>query len=518
MKRYILHLGWVFILVWAFSLATFAKGEEIVFNMGSEPVSVDPLYAMGKAEANVVTNLYQGLVSWEDGQLAPGVAGKWIISNDGTQYRFQLRSTFWSNGAPVLAKDFEAAWFRVIHPKSPGRYNSLMSIIEGVEEYHNGTIGPDKVGFKALGKNVFWVKLKRPCSQFLSYLTLPSFMPMNSQLIASNPDKNLPGNCTNGPYTVAGWEKQRYILLESNPYFRRGQPRNRIRLVFLESNMAVTAFKAGLVQATKGLEDKALKELAIYGDVRQVPSLNCNFIFFNLQRPPFNKPDIRKAFALVTHKETIILKNLNSRAILAPGFVPFGINDPEGKDFRLNVNLAEGPLDGDQARRYLWQAGYPGESEFPPMDLIYREGDQNQRVLEMLAKMWKIDLGIKVNVVSLSWNEYKKRCIEGRFYTAKAGWDGDYPDPMSMLELFRSDSPGNFCRYQSEEYDKLLSMAERLQGKDRSQMLHEAEKKLMLDLPILPLYYGTETYIMGKEMKDLQFTPQGYPMFWTLSV
>lgn len=519
MKKISLHIGWMLMLTLAFGAAAYAWSNEIAINIGAEPVAVDPLYAMGRVEAMVITNLYQGLVTWRDGQLVPGVAGKWIISKDGTEYRFQLQTSYWSNGDPVVAKDFEVSWFRNIHPHSKGKFNSLMSIIDGVDQYRRGEIDQTQVGIKALGRNVLWVKLKRPCSQFLSYLTLPTFMPVNARLVADNYNQSLSGECTNGPYKVGEWEKRRFMRLEPNPRFRWGQARGiDVRLIFLSSEMAASAFKAGIIHAIKSPDNRVVKDLAPYSIMRKAPSLSCSFIFFNLQRPPLNRQEIRQGFALVTNKERLIQRNLDGQGYPATGFVPYGLLDHNGQEFRSNSEIPDMILDGEQARRLFWQVGYPGETEFPPMELICREGELNQKIMENLATMWRIDLGISVVVTPLPWTEFKKRCMEGRFYLARAGWEGDYPDAMAMLELFRSDSPGNFCRYQNEEYDALLMKAEALFGTERNRVLHEAEKQLIQDLPIIPLHYGYEEYLLDKRMNDLSFTPQGFPMFWTVAV
>ena len=76
---------------------------------GTEPQTLDPHRAEDVSSANILRDLYEGLVLTGAEGPRPGVAERWEISPDGLRYVFHLRPTArWSNGDPVVAGDFVA--------------------------------------------------------------------------------------------------------------------------------------------------------------------------------------------------------------------------------------------------------------------------------------------------------------------------------------------------------------------------------------------------------------------------
>ena len=75
---------------------------------GAEPQTLDPHKAEGVPSSNILRDLYEGLTGEApNGDIVPGAAESWTISEDGTVYTFRLREAArWSNGDPVTAQDF----------------------------------------------------------------------------------------------------------------------------------------------------------------------------------------------------------------------------------------------------------------------------------------------------------------------------------------------------------------------------------------------------------------------------
>src|SRR3954467_12753071 len=88
----------------------------LVINNSPEPQTLDPAIEKGQPEYHLTIALYEGLTVYDPKDLSvkPGVAEKWDISPDGTEYTFHLRTAKWSNGDPVTAQDFEWSWKRVL--------------------------------------------------------------------------------------------------------------------------------------------------------------------------------------------------------------------------------------------------------------------------------------------------------------------------------------------------------------------------------------------------------------------
>ncbi len=72
----------------------------------------------------------------------------------------------------------------------------------------------------------------------------------------------------------------------------------------------------------------------------------------------------------------------------------------------------------------------------------------------------------------------------------RSGWTGDYNDAHTFLSIMQSDNPSNLTGYSSEEYDDLMARAaiQKDQG-NRQIFLEEAERLLLSDHPVIPLYF-----------------------------
>src|SRR3569623_2069328 len=106
----------------AFAIApTSAFAEStIVEGIGDQWQSLDPQYSSASKDAQILGDLYEGLVGLDAaGKPIPGAAASWGISEDGLTYTFHLRDGLkWSNGDPLVAQDFVNGVVRTVDPKS----------------------------------------------------------------------------------------------------------------------------------------------------------------------------------------------------------------------------------------------------------------------------------------------------------------------------------------------------------------------------------------------------------------
>ena len=98
--------------------AELAKEQILHKGNGAEPQTLDPHRAEGVPSSHILRDLYEGLTSSApNGDLIPGAATHWDISDDGTVYTFHLRpKARWSNGDPVTAEDFVYGLRRSVDP------------------------------------------------------------------------------------------------------------------------------------------------------------------------------------------------------------------------------------------------------------------------------------------------------------------------------------------------------------------------------------------------------------------
>jgi|GEM_PF-3430414 len=524
MKQYVTILCILFIFQAVLFPGT-GKGQTggtLAVNFSDYPLSLDPETILMDTEKVLLANLHEGLVTWDDGMLIPAAAQRWEVSDNGRVYTFYLRESFWSNGDPITAHDFLSTWQRLLAPDSKFQYGFLFDIIVNVEAYRTGQIDSfSAVGIQAVDDKTLRVELVRPAGHFLVLLALPYFFPVhymyNTAGALEEQRDYLPGFCSNGPFQVKEWEPRDYAVFVPNEYYLRERVQlERIKITFLPPTSSISLYAVGLLDV---LEDPPASAFPRHEqDLVQVSTMGTGYLYLNFQRPPLNNPLVREALALAIDRNYIAENILRLNGIPSTGLIPPGIPDRQtGDDFRKAGGNLLPAMDKEKALDLLYQAGYPGEDGLPELDLLAVEGGLSELTAGAVAEMWEANLGFTVNLKVVSWVQYNELCTTGRFYTARAGWIGDYPDPLDFLDLFYSGSAENFSNYNNPEYDRwLLRARENLSAVESCQIYHALEEMIVKERPVIPVYFSTKPYLVSLELQELKFSPQGYPLFNTV--
>src|SRR4051812_25492747 len=141
-----------------------APGAKIMHvGNGTEPEDLDPHVVTGVQEHKIITALLEGLVTYSPtGEIAPGVAEHWTISDDGLVYTFHLRDNAkWSNGEPLTSQDFVSSFKRILTPSLGSEYSYKLFHLVGAEEFNTGKLTDfSKVGARAIDARTLELTLK----------------------------------------------------------------------------------------------------------------------------------------------------------------------------------------------------------------------------------------------------------------------------------------------------------------------------------------------------------------------
>ncbi|MHA1559539.1 MAG: ABC transporter substrate-binding protein, partial [Alphaproteobacteria bacterium] len=190
--KYALTAALVFV-----ALATSATAQNLERGNGGNPTTLDPQHATTAAEANILRDLYEGLLTYNaSGDLIPGASTSWDISDDGLTYTFSLRVTSWSNGVPVTARDFLIAFRRLFDPATAAPDAAMFVGIRGAEEALSGNDSPEAIGVRILDARTLVIELNEPDPLFLHLLARPAALPVyrNYHSVAQIPSANHPVN------------------------------------------------------------------------------------------------------------------------------------------------------------------------------------------------------------------------------------------------------------------------------------------------------------------------------------
>lgn len=173
---------------------------------------------------------------------------------------------------------------------------------------------------------------------------------------------------------------------------------------------------------------------------------------------------------------------------------------PQGLDFDLEKAKAELEL----ARKEMG-------AEFPKkLSLKFNSGTESHKLIaEYMQEQWRVNLGLKVELQSQEWKTFLKDTRNGEYEVARMGWIGNFPDPEGeFLPQFKCDSPDNRTKFCNPEFERLYKQAEATADrKKRLSIIKQAEKIMVEDAAIIPLYVYTQHHLQKPFVKDLAINP-----------
>lgn len=480
--------------------------EQIIrYNIGAEPATLDPALATGVTEQTVENALLEGLVRLDrDGNPSPGVAGSWEVSEDGRVYTFTLRESYWSNGEPVTAEDFVYAWRRVLDPDTASPYAYQLYYLVNGEAYNSGKIkDPAEVGVRAEGKDKLIVTLNEPVPYFLSLTAFPTLFPVNKNAVEADSAGWAQNPATfvgNGPFKMISWEHNKQIVLEKNGnYWDKDNVKLEKLVITLvdDSNTELAMFESGQIDIAETPPYREIERLARDNLLKLSPDLSNEFYMFNTTLPPFNDVRVRQAMSMAVDREALVSKVTMGGEKAAYAFVPPGVTGPApDREFRSLGEKLIADYNPAEAKKLLAEAGFPDGRGFPKVKLLVSNNQNHRAVAEAITGMWLENLGIESEIIEQEYKVYFETLFDMDFQVARVGWNADYNDPMTFLDMWVKGGSNNQSGWGNEEYDRLLEEAKSAKDSGfRMDALFRAEKILMNELPVMPVYYYTNPYL-----------------------
>jgi len=492
------------ILVVASSLLFAAGGKEaaaavavakapVVFRLvnGAEPESLDPHQIQGVPEHRIFEAIFEGLVAYDPktADAVPGLAESWTASADGTQYTFKLRDAVWSDGVKITAQTVVDSWLRGLDPATASPYAWFPAMfLKGAAEYNDGSAGKEAVGIRALDEKTFQMDLLGPLPYAIGALAHYSFAVVPLHAIAKNGDKwTMPANFVgNGPYTLKEWVPQSYIKVVPNAKYWDAKAVKLDEVIFYaidDNNTAYNMYLNGEVDWMTTVPLDQIEAASLRKDYHRAPQLATYYYVFQVEKAPFNDARVRKALSLAFDRQALVNQVTRGGQIPALGIVP---------EMAGYTGLGEPKVDIAAARKLLAEAGYPNGVGFPKTTILYNTSEAHKAIAEFLQQEWKKNLNITIELENQEWATYLSNRNAGNFQVARAGWVGDYQDPNTFLDMFLTGAGMNGGKYSNAVYDLLINEAARMGGKDRLEVLMEAEYIMIVeDQALMPIYYYT---------------------------
>lgn len=496
--------------------------DEFVFNNRGEPESIDPQFATGVPDNDIIVQLFEGLMAknsdWST--LRPGAAESYTISKDLKTYTFKLRPNLkWSDGSPLTAKDFEYTWLRAMRPETLSSYGYwFIDNIVGGKEYAAKPTAETaaKVGLKATDDRTFVVTLVKPLAYFIYFTAESLSFPIKKSVFEKHGDKwTRPENIvSNGPYRMVEWKVQDRIVMEKNPHYYDAASVALKKIVALpieDRQTGVNMFQQGKLDWTgqNGMPNSLVPSFKSDPHFRQFPGFVTYFYRLNVTRPPLNDKRVRQALALAIDRKQLVEKVTRGGEVATSSFVPLNTGSYvpapglASSDYKKDV---------EKARKLLAEAGFPGGKGMRQLMIQYNTDENHKKIALAMQQMWKKELGVESQPYNQEWKVYLKNQKALDYDVSRSGWSGDYPDPSTFLELFTTTSENNQTGWKSPKYDELFLGANGMAaGAERNKKMAEAEAWLLDEAPIIPFYYYTNFGLLRPEVVGFVENPVDRP-------
>ena len=433
-----------------FAYAT-APDNEMNVNLASEPDHLDPALNSSVDGACLAILGFSGLYAYDaEGQLVPELAEKEPeVSEDGLTYVFTLRDGLkWSDGEDLDANDIVYSWNRFYDPNTAADYSYLIDSSNiGVKE--DGTLD---IEASEDGKT-FTVHLTNPCAYFLDLCAFPAFYPVPEQAVTeADPDGSNPGAwsleagfVTSGPFTCTEWKHNESMVYEKNPNYWNADAVSLEKINFMlsaDDTAIFNAYKDGSLQFIDTVPTDEIANVKDQDDFYIVPNLGTYYVGFNVNSELFDgmtpqqAADMRHALCLLIDRQYIVDTVGQTGQELASTFIPTGMADGNGGEFRANdddytypdeeaVGYYDASATGadmvDEAVELLKGAGFEFNddntlSDETPIHLTYltNDSDAHVKIAESMQQDFAL-IGVTMDIESKDWQVVLNERKEGQF-------------------------------------------------------------------------------------------------------
>ena len=473
------------------------KGKVLAWNVGVDSASFDPANSISADSKSVINNTLEGLMRNTGEGAAPAMAQQMPeekVNEDGTvTLTYTLREATWSDGQPVTAGDFAFAWKRCADPENQMSNAYLMSVLANYDDIAAGLADIEELGVKAVDDTTLEVTLKQPTAYFNELLCLPAFMPLREDVAGTDSSwsKDPQRAVANGPFVFAGYTEGKELILKKNDnYWNKDTvAMDYIVARMLDEQMAPVGMAFGDISMTAGTVEQPQAQTDTAGNTVEVPQL--------AETIEASSVDSNRIVSLVVNANTgnSYLKDAKVRAALSQTLDRTAAAQAAGGDAVAKPALSLSTQAGDilsaqpdtQAALEAVEA-VEAKDEDKSIEIVYLDNEQTQAALETVKSAWE-SLGFSVTLTAQDPQTFTLSRNSLQYSDVLCSvWDADVQDQQLYLQPYLSSNMQSGCGYSNPEFDQLMLDAIQGEQAQRQSALSDAEKLLLSDAYVMPLY------------------------------
>ena len=479
-RRGLLGTGALALGALAVPSGTAAQTPQDVLIVGqiAEPKSLDPAAVTAVNDFRILVNLYEGLTRYKDGTLEPepALATDWEISEDGTEYTFNLREgvTF-HDGAPFNAEAVKFNFDRMLnedhpyHDTGPFPLSFFFGAVETTEAVDNMTVK---------------FTLDAPYAPFLSNLAYPTGLMVSPEAIKTHGKEVGRAPVGTGPFKFVEWRSNERVVVDRYEDYW-GDNAAAQAVVFrpiTDANTRVAEMLAGGIDLMVEVPPTSLTQFE--GDqytLHEQAGPHVWFLILNAKEGPFANKKLRQAANYAVNKEAIVNDVLEGTATVAAG------PTPPAFAWAYNEDLDPYPYDPEKAKALIAEAGAEGAE----LTFYVTEGGSGMLDPVPMGTAIQADLeavGFDVSIETYEWNTFLGEVnpgLEGKADMAEMAWMTNDPDTLPYLGLrsqaFPDQGGFNSGYYANDKVDELLEAARSATDQEERAKLYREMQQIVHD-------------------------------------
>ncbi len=493
--------------------------QTINWEESAEIPTMDLSKATDVTSFNQLNNVMEGLYRLgKDSKVEPGLATKTTVSKDGKTWTFTLRKAKWSDGSAVTAKNFVYSWRRTVNPKTASQYAYLFEGIHNATKISAGKASVNSLGIKAEGNYKLVVTLDKRIPYFKLLMGFPLFFPQQEKAVEKYGSKY--GTASkymvyDGPFKQTGWTGSNLSWsLKKNPDYwdKKHVKLNTINYSVQKTpSTAYNLYQAGKIDAV-ALDASETKNLKNQKGFTLRPGASTFYLQYNeAKNKNLKNANLRRAISLAINRKALT-SALGGANKPASSLTAAGLTKVEGQDFATKAKDTQySKYDPAEAKKLYKKALKELGVKSVSLTILSDDTDAGEKTTETLQSEIEENLkGIKISVQNLPFKTRLSRSTSGNFDIVVSGWGADFADPISFDDLFTTNNPNNNGKWKNSEYDKLIAASKTTSNsEERYNDLVKAEKILLKDQGITPLYYQTTAWLIRPNIKGLIYNPAG---------
>ncbi|MBP9673571.1 MAG: peptide ABC transporter substrate-binding protein [Bacteriovoracaceae bacterium] len=522
-------------LLCIFSPFLLAEAKILRVQVGSEIETLDPQLAAEAQFGNIARTLFMGLFDYDH---KTNIVAKDLVTNfshnkNYTHWIFHIRKDIWwvsSKNQQIVkerklsASDILFSFQRVLQKKT-SPFADYFFIIKNAQQIYEGTnLAIETLGIKVIDENTLEITTEKPCPSLLDYLNHHAFRIIPPEIILNFPETWMqPQNLwSSGPYILKEWKLKSHISVIKNPFYPKASEIqiDEIWFYFLggSSPEALRAFEAGEIDIDlTGIASTHLERIKKRGVVHISKKFRTNFLEMNLKQWPFSDKRVRLALSLAIPRKDIVKYITKSGQKEAYSFLP--LDFPHYKPVMIPYAEKTKKEQLAYAKELLRQAGFSAKNPFPSCVINYVTSPVLSQILQVIRKSWKEHLGVDCTLENQESKIFLNFLKEKKFQINLSAWAIQGLDPIYFLERMLSHSANNYSGFNNTQYDHLVSKMRSLPiSSQRRHLVHQADKILMQDLPLLPIYFSTNIDLVQPYIQNFYSTPFAQHSFWKVKM